>query len=308
MNRRRAPNAARTWVKPKLVAEISFTEGLARKTAPSFVLGSPREPAKGLVERRKARYRAAPPAARKGASLFTIADVAVSHPDKVLFPDMGLTKRELCEYYEAVSALMLPHAKDRPLSLVRCPDGAEGKCFYQKHAKDSVPAWVDRVEVQDSAGPARYMMANSTKSLVTLAQLGVIEFHPWGSKRPKLEHPDRLIFDLDPDDALPWDAVKTAALLTRGLLEDLGLKSFLKTPAGKGLHVVVPTPRRWTGKPRRRFVARHGERARADVSGPLHDDAREKRAAGRIFPSTTLRNPTGPPPRALLGARKEGGR
>jgi bifunctional non-homologous end joining protein LigD len=96
------------------------------------------------------------------------------------------------------------------------------------------------VEVQDSDGPADYMMANNVKSLVTLAQFGVIELHPWGSRTPRLERPDRLIFDFDPDDALPWDDVKAAALLMRGLLDDLGLRSFLKTTGGKGLHVVVP--------------------------------------------------------------------
>ena len=170
----------------------------------------------------------------------TIAGVTISNPDKVLFPDIGVTKRELCEYFEAIAPLMLPHLTGRPLSLVRCPDGARGKCFYQKHAKDTVPAWVDRVEVLDSDGPAEYMMANNAKSLVTLAQLRVIEMHPWGSRKPKLEFPDRLIFDLDPDDALPWKAVREAALLTRGLLDDLKLTSFLKTTGGKGLHVVVP--------------------------------------------------------------------
>ena len=180
-----------------------------------------------------------PPSGTK-ASLPTLAGVTISNPAKMLFPDVPLTKGELCAYYEAIAPLMLPHLKDRPLSLVRCPEGTRGKCFYQKHAKDTIPAWVDRVKVQDSDGPADYMMAQNAKSLVTLAQFGVIELHPWGSRKAKLEHPDRLIFDFDPDDALPWDEVKAAALLMRGLLDDLGLRSFLKTTGGKGLHVVVP--------------------------------------------------------------------
>ncbi len=236
-----------TWVKPKLVAEIAFTEWTRDGTLrhPSFLGLRLDKPAKDVVREREAHVAdgAPAPAARKGTSgtsALKIAGVAISNPTKLLFADIGVTKRELCEYYEAVAPLMLPHVNGRPLTLVRCPDGAEGKCFYQKHAKDTVPAWVDRIEVQDSAGPADYMMANNVKSLVTLAQLGVIELHPWGSRKPKVEKPDRLIFDLDPDDALPWDVVKAAALLTRSLLDDLGLKSFLKTTGGKGLHVVVP--------------------------------------------------------------------
>jgi bifunctional non-homologous end joining protein LigD len=166
--------------------------------------------------------------------------VTITNPDKPLFAEIGFTKRELCEYYARIAPLMLPHVMRRPLSLVRCPNGWSAKCFFQKHAKADVPDWIDRVEVQDSAGPADYMMANNAKSLVTLAQMGVIEIHPWGSREGKLDHPDRLILDMDPDDALGWDEVKTAALLARTLLDDLGLRSFLKTTGGKGLHVVVP--------------------------------------------------------------------
>src|SRR5688572_25080801 len=241
-----------TWVKPQLVAEIAFTEWTRDGTLrhPSFqglrvdkrakdVIREREAPVDDVAKDRPNVVSKRTPAARKSASP-TIAGVTISHPDKVLFADVPLSKGELCAYYEAIAPLMLPHLKDRPLSLVRCPEGTRGKCFYQKHAKDTIPAWVDRVKVQDSDGPADYMMANNVKSLVTLAQFGVIELHPWGSRKAKLEHPDRLIFDFDPDDALPWDDVKSAALLMRGLLDDLGLRSFLKTTGGKGLHVVLP--------------------------------------------------------------------
>jgi bifunctional non-homologous end joining protein LigD len=174
------------------------------------------------------------------AAAVTIEGVTLTNPDKPLFGEIGFTKRDLCEYYARIAPLMLPHVAMRPLSLVRCPNGWDKPCFFQKHAKDSVPAWVQRVEVQDSAGPADYMMANDARSLVTLAQMGVIEMHPWGSRKGKLEHPDRLIFDLDPDEKLGWNDVKAAALLVRTLLDDLGLRSFVKTTGGKGLHVVVP--------------------------------------------------------------------
>jgi bifunctional non-homologous end joining protein LigD len=235
------------WVEPALVAEVAFTEWTRDGTLrhPSFqglrLDKKPRE----VVRERAAHVDEQTPATSKRKSAAKtdenrIADVAITNPDKALFPEIGLTKRDLCLYYEALAPLMLPHFGGRPLSLVRCPNGWDRKCFFQKHAKDTVPDWVERIEVQDSDGPADYMMANDVRSLVTLAQLGVIELHVWGSKAPKTEHPDRLIFDLDPDDGLAWEAVRQAALLMRKLLEDFGLRSFLKTTGGKGLHVVVP--------------------------------------------------------------------
>ena len=241
-----------TWVKPVLVGEVEFTEWTRDGTLrhPSFQGLREDKPAKDVVREIEAHVpgEAAPePAkrsrratARKADEAGTIAGVTITNPDRILWRDAGVTKRDLCAYYEAIAPLMLPHLADRPLSLVRCPDGADGKCFYQKHAKDNVPDTVQRVQVQDSDGPAQYMMANDVRALVTLAQFGVIEFHPWGSRRRKLTHPDVLVFDLDPDDPLPWANVKEAALLMRGLLDDLGLTSFLKTTGGKGLHVVVP--------------------------------------------------------------------
>ena len=231
------------WVEPVLVAEVSFTEWTRDGTLrhPAFEGLRVDKRAGDVVREQEVPVEAATSrAARASAGATIIAGVTITHPDKMLFDDIRVTKRELCAYYEAIAPLMLPHLKDRPLSLVRCPEGTRGKCFYQKHAKDTIPSWVDRVKVQDSDGSADYMMANNVKSLVTLAQFGVIELHPWGSREAKLDHPDRLIFDFDPDDALPWDDVKSAALLMRGLLDDLGLRSFLKTTGGKGLHVVLP--------------------------------------------------------------------
>ncbi|MCC6867876.1 MAG: DNA ligase D, partial [Burkholderiales bacterium] len=242
------------WVKPKLVGEVAFTEwtrdgtlrhpsfqGLRLDKKPREVV---RERAEHVADDSEPAVASSPKPAkapkRTMSSAPMLAGVAISHPDKVLFPEIGFTKRELAEYYEVIAPLMLPHVQKRPLSLVRCPNGWSAKCFFQKHAKADVPEWIERIEVQDSAGPALYMMANDVKSLVTLAQMGVIEVHPWGSREGKLTHPDRLILDMDPDEALGWEEVKTAALLARTLLDDLGLRSFLKTTGGKGLHVVFP--------------------------------------------------------------------
>jgi len=169
-----------------------------------------------------------------------VAGVTLSHPDKLLYPEAALTKRLLARYYESVAERILPHLRDRPLSLVRCPDGWNTHCFYQKHADKSVNAAVDRVTVPEGKSTATYMAAGSVTAVVALLQWGVLELHPWGSRVPRLDRPDRLIFDFDPDDKLGWEPLAEAARLTRKLLEDLGLQGFLKSTGGKGLHVVVP--------------------------------------------------------------------
>jgi bifunctional non-homologous end joining protein LigD len=308
-----------TWVKPVLVGEVEFTEWTRDGTLrhPSFQGLREDKPAKDVVRETEAHVddQAAPepakrtrrsPNTRSAGDGTTIAGVAITHPDRILWRDAGVTKGDLCAYYEAIAPLMLPHLVDRPLSLVRCPDGADGKCFYQKHAKDNVPDWVPRVEVQDSDGPAEYMMANDVRALVTLAQFGVIEFHPWGSRRRKLTHPDRLVFDLDPDDALPWAQVKEAALLMRGLLEDLGLRSFLKTTGGKGLHVVVPIAATMDWDTARDFV-RDAAGLLARTFPERFTDSMSKRARpGRIF-IDYLRNAHGATAIAPYAARARKG-
>ena len=258
------------WVKPKLVAEIAFTEwtqdgtlrhpsfqGLREdKNAADVVRERPvhdreTKPAKAATKppksatkpRRLAQRKAADSSAKTKASAQasdTVAGVKLSHPDKLLYPESKLAKQDLARYYENISAWILPHLRDRPLSLVRCPDGWNGECFYQKHASKSVNPAVARVVVPEGGGKATYMAANSVSALVALVQWGVLELHPWGSRKPRLDRPDRLIFDFDPDDAVKWDELVAAVGVLRTLLGDLGLTGFLKTTGGKGLHVVVP--------------------------------------------------------------------
>jgi bifunctional non-homologous end joining protein LigD len=169
-----------------------------------------------------------------------VAGITLSHPDKVLFPEDHLSKRDIAQYYAAVGERIVPHLRDRPLSLVRCPDGWQGQCFYQKHADKSVNAAVQRISVPEGTGTATYMAANSTAAVVALLQWGVIEVHPWGSRKPKLDRPDLLILDFDPDDGVGWSELVSAVQATRTLLDEMGLTGFLKTTGGKGLHVVVP--------------------------------------------------------------------
>ena len=264
------------WVKPQLVAEIAFTEwsndgalrhpsfqGLREDKKATDVVREQAAPVKASngdaepAPRERSASRAAParasstraPSARasggktaavSGASTDTVAGIKLSHPDKPLFPEAKLVKRDMALYYEAIADWILPHLADRPLALVRCPDGWSKQCFFQKHADKSVNAAVTRVQVPESDGTATYFAANSLPALVALVQWGVVELHPWGSRTPKLDRPDRLIFDFDPDDGIGWTQVVEAVGVLRALLDDLGLEGFLKTTGGKGLHVVVP--------------------------------------------------------------------
>ena len=166
----------------------------------------------------------------------------MTHPDKVLDASTGTTKQQLANYYEAVASAMLPHLANRPVSIVRCPEGSEKKCFFQKHAKTGLPASVGSIDVperEDRSKTEPYIAIDSADALLGLAQLGVLELHPWGSQADTLEKPDRLIFDLDPDESLPWTTVVESARSIHEFLQELKLESFVKTTGGKGLHVVV---------------------------------------------------------------------
>jgi len=170
----------------------------------------------------------------------TVAGIVITNGDKLLYPEAGLTKRDLAHYYEAVGDYIVPHLAGRPLTLVRCPNGWNKQCFYQKHAQASVSEHIDRIPIRDSGGEQPYMIANSVSAVVALLQMGVLELHPWGSRTPKLGHPDRLVFDFDPDESLGFDKIVDGVTVLRKLLDTLGLRGFLKTTGGKGLHVVVP--------------------------------------------------------------------
>jgi bifunctional non-homologous end joining protein LigD len=166
--------------------------------------------------------------------------ISLTHPDKIYFPEAKLAKRDIAQHYADVAGRMVPHLAGRPLSLVRCPDGWTGQCFYQKHADDHVDKSVARVAVPEAKGTATYFSAGSSEALVSLVQWGVIELHPWGSRVPRLDRPDRLVFDFDPDETVNWKTLVEGAGVLRTLLEEMGLRVFLKTTGGKGLHVVVP--------------------------------------------------------------------
>ncbi len=243
------------WVRPDLVAEIAFTEWSAGgslrhpsfkgmrvdKNAKRVVREIAEEPtASASVASRASAKPATRSRAAAAAVTASVAGIAITHADKPYFPEANVTKLMLAKYYEDIAPVLLPYIAGRPLSLVRCPDGWRGQCFYQKNAADHMHDAVAHIAVNTASGPATYMGATSAEALVALVQWGVIEVHPWGSRMPRLDGCDTLIFDFDPDEEVGWDALVEAVEVLRALLEQFALKGFLKTTGGKGLHVVVP--------------------------------------------------------------------
>lgn len=171
--------------------------------------------------------------------------VAFTHLDKVLYPEQGLTKAALLAYYAVVAEWMLPHVTQRPLTLVRCPEGSGHPCFFQKHAKKGTPRALHRISIAEEGGSVDdYMVLDDLDGLLSAVQLGSLELHVWGSHADQVERPDQLIFDLDPDPSVDWDEVVAAALDLRKLLAGMKLESWVKTTGGKGLHVVLPIQRK----------------------------------------------------------------
>ncbi len=168
-----------------------------------------------------------------------VAGVRISHPDRVVYPERGITKLDVARYYEGIAEWMLPHVQGRALTLVRCPEGI-GECFYMKHSKVWAPSGLKRVRIQEKTKVGEYLVADTADALVGLAQMGVLEIHTWNSRVERVEQPDRLVLDIDPGEKATWTQVVEAARLIRRLLQRADLDSFPKTTGGRGLHVVVP--------------------------------------------------------------------
>ena len=219
------------WLKPDLVAEIAFAEFTASGSVrhASFLdLRSDKE------ARQVAREKSQPVPEPE-------SHMTISSRDRIIFPEAKATKGDLADYYAAVAPLMLPHTARRPISLVRCPQGRAKKCFFQKHDSGSFGDHVHHVPIRDKdGGHEDYLYVQDADGLLACVQMGTIEFHGWGSHVDALEKPDRMVFDLDPDEGLAFAAVKKAALDIRRQLADIGLISFAMLSGGKGVHVVVP--------------------------------------------------------------------
>jgi bifunctional non-homologous end joining protein LigD len=236
----RADRKGAHFIKPRLVAEIAFTEftneGILRH--PSFIGLREDKPASEVVVETPKHLTKAEKKAPASAESFGIK---ISSPDRMIFPDEKLTKLDLADYYAAVEALIMVDAAHRPMTLIRCPQGRSKKCFFQKHDSGSFGPDVKHVPVKEKKGIVQdYLYFDDIKGLLACVQMGTIEFHGWGSRSDKIEYPDRLVFDLDPDVGLDFGKVKEAAVKLRGLLKDLGLETFPLLSGGKGLHVVAP--------------------------------------------------------------------
>ena len=232
---RRTAGAER-WVRPELVAEVAFREWTPDGHIRHAVFSSLRfdKPAREV-----SRETAATAEAPKNAVAKAASSVKVTNPQRVIDPSTGLTKLALVRYYESVAERILPHLLDRPVSLVRAPEGITGELFFQKHPETRMPG-LRELDLKLWPGHSALLGIDSADALVTAAQMNTIELHTWNSTTRRIDEPDRMIFDLDPGEGVDWAHVQEAAILTRAMLVELGLESWLKTSGGKGLHVVVP--------------------------------------------------------------------
>lgn len=236
--------------------------------------------------------RSVPSSKVSAAAAVDVAGVALSHPDKLYFPEAGITKRELARYYVDVSVRLLPHIAGRPLGVVRCPDGWTRQCFFQRHADAGTGRAVTRLRVPAKDGSAACPSARSAAALAALVQWGVIELHPWSSRTPRLDRPDRLIFDLDPDEAVGWEGVVAAVTQLRALLAQMHLVGFLKTTGGKGLHVVLPIRATLTWDDAKAFTRGVARKLSHDFPDRYTASAAKARRPGKVF-IDYLRNAAG---------------
>ncbi|MEM8574600.1 MAG: non-homologous end-joining DNA ligase [Pseudomonadota bacterium] len=170
----------------------------------------------------------------------TYGGITLTSPDRVFYPSLGLTKAGLAAYDARVAPLMLPYVARRPISLVRCPSGLGGPRFFQRHASKGMSDAIKQIAVPGGEPARPYLYIEDADGLFALTQIGTLEIHDWGVSIDRLDQPDRLVFDLDPDEGLGFDALREAARHVRDLLAELSLTSFLRATGGKGLHVVVP--------------------------------------------------------------------
>jgi bifunctional non-homologous end joining protein LigD len=248
------------WVKPELVCEVEFTEwtsdgkirhpsfqGLREDKDPKQISREkpvfadpkgPRRSGQGTVRKSTSAGRSLQ--VRQSDDHHVVADVSISHPDRVLYPDLKLTKIDVARYYESIREWIVPHVAGRPLTLVRCPEGIRGECFFMKHSKVWAPKALRRVRLKEKTKQGEYLIADDISGIVGLAQMGVLEIHTWNSVFEDVERPNRLVFDLDPGEDVEWPAVVRSARMVRDALNALKLESFVKTTGGRGLHVVVP--------------------------------------------------------------------
>ncbi|HTI39174.1 MAG TPA: DNA ligase D [Vicinamibacterales bacterium] len=249
------------WVEPRLVGEVVFTEwtGEGRIRHPSFQgLRSDKSP-RTIVREQPAAPKLPSPArqtkaasprrgrrtAKSGSSSTPeVLGIAITHAERLMYPQPSLTKLDVARYYASVAAAMMPHVDGRPLTLVRCGNGIAGECIFMKHSKLWAPPQLKRVRIQEKTKVGAYLVIESPEAIVALAQMDILEIHTWNTRYDKVELPDRIVIDLDPGASITWKTVVNAARLVRHMLHSLDLESWVKTTGGRGLHVVVPLARK----------------------------------------------------------------
>jgi bifunctional non-homologous end joining protein LigD len=234
------------------------------------------------------------------------ASQTVTHAERVIDARSGVTKGELAAYYERVAALILPHLKARPVALVRAPDGVAGEQFFQKHADAYALPGVERLDPALDPGHEALLVVASAQGLRSAAQMNVVEFHTWNMTTRTMPRADRMVFDLDPGDGVAWPAMREAATLVHGFLDQLGLANFLKTSGGKGLHVVVPLAARHDWRVVRQFAQAVVVRIATVAPQRFVAKSGPRNRVGRIF-IDYLRNGWGATTAAAWSARARPG-
>ncbi|HET8700226.1 MAG TPA: DNA ligase D [Nitrococcus sp.] len=286
------------WVQPQLVVEVEFSEWTrdGRLRQPAFRgVREDRNPAEiRLTEGKRSPDRTARTTAprttdtaarytRSAAGKAQVAGVRLTNPQRILYPEQGVTKLALAHYYEAIQDWILPHLANRPLSLVRCPLGRNKQCFFQKHPHQAMAASIPRLAIKEKEGSATYLYVRSIADLVALVQAGVLEIHPWGSRVDDVEHPDLMVFDLDPAPEVAWPELLRVAVGLRDRLQALGLASFPRTTGGKGLHLVVPLARAASWAEAKAFARAVAEHQAHDEPRRLTANLSKAKRHGRIF-------------------------
>jgi len=269
---------------PELVCEVEFlswsADGLVRQA--SFQgLRDDKDPGDIVRESAPKQIKGARPAIVTADASDSVLGVRLSSPDKVLYPDMGLTKRGLAEFVASVGDRLMGELRDRPVSLVRCPEGPGGQCFFQRHGFKGMPSGVSAHSIGGTKGET--LVVDSVQGLIGLVQLGVLEVHPWGARLDRPDHPDRMILDMDPDEGLPFAAVRAAALEAHARLAAAGLESFVKVTGGKGLHVVVPLSRRQDWAEVKAFARAVAEGMAADSPSRYVATMTKAKRKGKVF-------------------------
>ncbi|TCI00775.1 DNA ligase D [Roseococcus sp. SYP-B2431] len=275
-----APTAkvkAAHWLQPELVAEVAYAEmtddGELRHA--SYI---------GLREDKKPEAVVAEKPKPLAAATSATPAIAISNPDRVLFPEAGITKGQLAAYYRQIADVMLPWCAERPLTLIRCPQGRAKKCFFQKHDAGAFGDTVKQVAIREKNGTSEsYMFIESPDGLLTCVQNGTIEFHGWGSRIEDVEKADRLVFDLDPDEGLGFQAVRDAAVEFRDLLRELGLETFPMVTGGKGVHVIAPLTPQAEWPQVKDFAHRFARAAALAQPKRFTAELSKARRKGRIF-------------------------